>query len=58
MDVVANKPQFDIENKRLQPILIRALNYNFNTHHVPAESNVGLFRALSRVQRIISVSCL
>ena len=66
MDVVANKPLCDIENKRLQRILIRAQNYNFNAHHVPAENNeicdalsrVGLFRALSTVQTIISIFCL
>ena len=37
--VLVNKPLYDIENKRLQPILVRAQNYNFNTHHVPAEKN-------------------
>ena len=53
MDVVANKPLCDIENKRLQRILIRAQNYNFNTYHVPAENN-EICDALSRLCGVIS----
>ena len=53
MDVVANKPLCDIENKRLQRILIRAQNYNFNAHHVPAENN-EICDALSRLCGVIS----
>ena len=30
------KPLCDIQNKRLQKILMRAQYYNFNTHHIPA----------------------
>ena len=47
------KPLCDIENKRLQKILIRAQNYNFVGHHVPAERN-EIADCLSRLCEVIS----
>ena len=47
------KPLCDIENKRLQKILIRAQNYNFVPHHVPAERN-EIADCLSRLCGVIS----
>ena len=48
-----HKPLCDIENKRLQRILIRAQNYNFVPHHVPAERN-EIADALSRLCVVVS----
>ena len=47
------KPLCDIQNKRLQKILMRAQYYNFNTHHIPATSN-KIADALSRLCGLIS----
>ena len=47
------KPLRDIENKRLQRIFIRAHNYNFVPHHVPAERN-EIADCLSRLCVVIS----
>ena len=47
------KPLCDIENKHLQKILIRAQNYNFVGHHVPAERN-EIADCLSRLCGVIS----
>ena len=33
------KPLCDIQNKRLQKILMHVQYYNFNPHHIPATSN-------------------
>ena len=48
-----HKPLCDIENRRLQKILIRAQIYNFVPHHVPAERN-EIADALSRLCGVVS----
>ena len=48
-----HKPLCDIENRRLQWILIRAQNDNFVPHHVPAERN-EIANALSRLSGVVS----
>ena len=48
-----NKPLCDINNKRLQKILMNVQFYNFNPHHIPATSN-KLADALSRLCGLVS----
>ena len=47
------KPLCDIQNKRLQKILMRVSYYNFHTTHIPATSN-KIADALSRLCGIIA----